>query len=363
MEFLMPYASVNAVFTPVARAQRARRRRSRAIGSFAARRTVFDRVETARLRSHFRQVITELSRRDVAALTPAQRASRASLIAELGRYARRGRFPRNLDFAGQRVPYFIDASGARCAMAHLVEHTGATAFAQRIAAEQNNAFIREIAGDPELVAWLEGAGLSAAEAARIQPAYCGIPLSLCVCGIRSTADGPLLEANVVSIGSDGLQHAQITAIHWQQEEPSAAVMGNYAVGGTIVTWAGEGEVGDTVLVYANDDPNAAEHTVGPGILIHDGMATNFCAQSTPDLTKENALAVLMAPNDSCSAALDKQDAAWAETHCTNNNGCSIGLGESATLAVPGLIGLIAAAWATRRLARRRVRARQARTAG
>jgi hypothetical protein len=248
-------------------------------------------------------------------------------------------------------------------MAHLVEHTGATAFAQRIAATQNNAFIREIEADPELIAWLEGAGLSAAEAARIQPAYCGIPLSLCVCGIRSTADGPLLEASVVSIGSDGLQHAQITAIHWQQAEPSALVMGNYAVGGKIVTWAGEGDVGDTVLVYANDDPSAAEHTVGPGILIHDGVATDFCAQSTPELTKANALAALMAPNDSCDAAMVKQDAAWAETHCTNNNGCSIGLGESATLAMPGLIGLCAAAWVSRRLARRRVRARKARAAG
>jgi hypothetical protein len=362
MEFLMPYPSTRSVSHTSSRARPPRRLR-RAISPLAARIRSFDRLEIARLRAHFRGVLAELSRRDVSALSPAQRAARAALIAELARYARRGRFPRNLDFAGQRVPYFVDAFGTRCAMAHLIEHTGASAFVERIAAQHNNAFVREIEGDPQLVAWLAEAGLSAAEAARIQPAYCDIPLTTCGCGIRSTSTGPLLEATLLSTESGGLQHAQVVAIHWQQADPPAEVMGNYAVGMKFDTWSGDGDEGDTILVFGNDDPRAEVHSVGPGMLFHDGLAKDFCSESTPDLTKSTALTALMAADGECETTLIKEDAGWSETFCMNNNGCSIGLGQSASLAVPGLIGLIAAAWAGRRLARRRFRARRPRTMG
>jgi hypothetical protein len=357
MEFLTPYPQAHSVSPISARARRTRPGR-RARSPFAARLRAFDRVEVARLRAHFRRVHDELSRRDVSSLSPAQRAARAALIAELGRYARRGRFPKNLDFVGQRVPYFVDAFGTRCAMAHLIEHTGASAFVERIAAQHNNAFVPAIAGDPQLIAWLTEAGLSAAEAARIQPSYCGIPLSTCGCGIQTTSDGPLLEARLISSDSGGLQHAQVTAIHWQQPNPTAQVMGNYVVGMKIETWSGDGEEGDTILVFGNDVPTAEVHSVGPGMLFHDGMAKDFCSESTPDLTKETALEALLATNGDCGAVLVKEDAGWAETFCTSN-GCSIGLGQSASLAVPGVIGLLAAAWAGRRIARRRVRARRA----
>ena len=263
----MTYRSAHSVPHPSSRA-----RRPRAKSPFAARLRAFDRVEIARLRAHFRRVHHELEGRDVSTLSQAQRAARAALIAELGRYARRGRFPKNLDFSGRRVPYFVDAFGTRCAMAHLIEHTGASAFVARIAAQHNNAFVPEIAGDPQLIAWLTEAGLSAAEAARIQPSYCDIPLSNCGCGIRSTIDGPLLEARLISSDSGGLQHAQVTAIHWQQPNPTAAVMGNYVVGMKIETWSGDGDEGDTILVFGNDVPTAEVHSVGPGMLFHDGLA-------------------------------------------------------------------------------------------
>ncbi|HEX6434109.1 MAG TPA: hypothetical protein VFZ87_07690, partial [Gemmatimonadales bacterium] len=41
----------------------------------------------------------------------------------------------------------------------------------RVASTRNNAFIRELADDPELPAWLDSVGLSVTEAARIQPEY------------------------------------------------------------------------------------------------------------------------------------------------------------------------------------------------
>lgn len=95
------------------------------------------------------------------------------------------------------------------------------------------------------------------------------------------------------------------------------------------------------------------HEIGPGILLRDGMATDYCSQDTPDISKDDIITALMA--DECHDTFVKRDQGWAETHCENNNGCSIGFGESASLALPGLLGLIAAVWAGRRAARRRYR--------
>ncbi|MEJ7601714.1 MAG: MYXO-CTERM sorting domain-containing protein [Kofleriaceae bacterium] len=131
-------------------------------------------AEVERLRQHFTIVDHELRAADVSGLTNEQRVRRAALIAELARYRERGMFPRNLDFAAQ-TPYFIDDRGVRCAMAHLVETHGGAALVARVAASSNNAYVRELAVDvelgPALGAWLERVGLTAAEAARIQPSY------------------------------------------------------------------------------------------------------------------------------------------------------------------------------------------------
>ena len=72
-------------------------------------------------------------------------------------------------FSDRAMPYFIDADGTRCAMAHLLELGGAAALVARIANEKNNAFVEELANGQELPAWLDASGLSVAEAARIQP--------------------------------------------------------------------------------------------------------------------------------------------------------------------------------------------------
>ncbi len=131
----------------------------------------FEARASARLHAHFARVGAELARRDVSALGPAQRASRARLLALLRDYDRQGRFPRN---EGQRTgptPIFVDRHETRCAMAWLIEHSGGAALVARIAATANLARIPELAGDAELGRWLANAGLDLAEAARIQPNY------------------------------------------------------------------------------------------------------------------------------------------------------------------------------------------------
>jgi hypothetical protein len=58
-------------------------------------------------------------------------------------------------------------------MAYLIAESGSVELVRRIAATRNLALIRQLADDPELVAWLRANGMMAAEAARVQPAYEG----------------------------------------------------------------------------------------------------------------------------------------------------------------------------------------------
>ena len=131
--------------------------------------------ESERLQRHFDAVEQELLAADASALTPAQHSARASHIRRLRAYADRGVFPRNTDHPGEGVPYFIDRFGTRCAMAHLIEQSGAGDYVSQVSARMNNAYIHEIARDPALGgvlrAWLRDNGLSLSEAARIQPTY------------------------------------------------------------------------------------------------------------------------------------------------------------------------------------------------
>lgn len=69
------------------------------------------------------------------------------------------------------MPFFRDGRGALCAMAYLIQRSGRRDLVDRIALTRNNAFIAELADDPELRVWLDSVGLSAAEAARVQPTY------------------------------------------------------------------------------------------------------------------------------------------------------------------------------------------------
>src|SRR5437870_1560004 len=133
----------------------------------------FVAAETARIRAHLDSVERELRAKDVAALTPAQRAARLRNLDVLHRYWVRGVFPLNTDFPSQRVPYFIDRYGTRCAMAYLIEQSGHGDFVARVAATHNNARIWELQDNPALVAWLDQNGMTLAEAARVQPSYDG----------------------------------------------------------------------------------------------------------------------------------------------------------------------------------------------
>jgi hypothetical protein len=56
-------------------------------------------------------------------------------------------------------------------MAYLIDRSGRRDLVDRVAFTRNNAYIAELADDPDLRVWLDSVGLSVAEAARIQPEY------------------------------------------------------------------------------------------------------------------------------------------------------------------------------------------------
>ena len=129
------------------------------------------RLEVARLRAHFDSVDAELRDAKALELSPTQRTSRVTLIGWLREYREAGQFPRNDRFPEIAMPYFRDSHGTLCAMAYLIDRSGRRDLVDRVASTRNNAFIAELADDPELRAWLDSIGLSVSEAARIQPTY------------------------------------------------------------------------------------------------------------------------------------------------------------------------------------------------
>ena len=131
-------------------------------------------LEQWRLKTHFKFVDGNLRRADVSHLTPELRAARDKNIALLREYAAHGVFPKNLDFPGQRIPYFKDAYGTPCAVGNLMERTGGQAVVDEITATNNHVYVNDIRGGPAM-AWLRRSGLTQAEAAMIQPGYPGDP--------------------------------------------------------------------------------------------------------------------------------------------------------------------------------------------
>ena len=129
-------------------------------------------AEVTRLQRHFDSVDIELRSRDVSSLTSAQQARRARLTQWLREYRNAASFPKNDRFSTP-TPFFRDAGGTLCAMAYLIGRSGRRDIVDKVAATRNNAYIRELADDPALISWLDSAGLSVAEAGRIQPTYGG----------------------------------------------------------------------------------------------------------------------------------------------------------------------------------------------
>lgn len=158
--------------------------------------------EIARLQEHLRTLEGELVRRDMSHLSARQQSARMQHIQVLREYGERGLFPHNHNSPDRRLPFFVDHQGTHCAVAYLMARSGRTDLVQRVAEVRNNAYVAELADDPEVVAWLDSAGLSAEEAARIQPTYGWQPMEE---ASRVSTEYALLSA--LSLGFGGISIA------------------------------------------------------------------------------------------------------------------------------------------------------------
>lgn len=254
-------------------------------------------AELARLDAHFTRTLRALHRAPTAHLSHAQRRARSRHLEQLARYQARRRFPQNRLFRGRAVPHFIDASGTRCAMGHLIELAGGRDLVHHVAAHRNYATIAELADTPELLAWLEENGLSVSEAGLIQPSYCGKPAD-CVCNELATT---VYEGDLTIVGPDAT--LVVTAVH----------------GATTTVMVGDSMPADRQLAGDKAHVLAIPYQgVAYVKMVVDADQTIdvdpcFNLPVPQDLPKANAIAGLLAPDvTACELELAKADPAWNE---------------------------------------------------
>ena len=255
-------------------------------------------AEITRVSHHIERALGHAARRDVARLPRVARIVRELLLAELARYRAAGRFPQNRDFA-ERTPYFVDASGTRCAMAHLLELGGQAPLVERVARERNNARIRELVDEPGLLAWLDAAGISVAEAAAIQPGYCS-DVTDCVCGGDfSYVDYPVPARGVL----EGVVQASGAA---RVERTYGDALG--VALGAEVTLAETYPAGTRILAPIDAAPGAMRL----GSIALDAGGLYACrsqgVSSAPGLDADQFAQAVLATD--CAAALRALDPAW-----------------------------------------------------
>lgn len=247
----------------------------------------FERTEVARIQAHFDGALEMLSARDQSALTAEQRQGRAELVEMLRAYRDRGAFPRNYDFPGEAVPYFIDRkTGIRCAVAHLLEHTGAHELVRRVADADNNIWVAELAGDGAFEAWLVTNGLTLEEAARIQVPYVGDELP--------PPPAPLRERASAGVSTVALGAALTTTAintYFSSGRPGRAGVAFGAVTGAFAMGSG------ALLIHQHGD-----RTVGAASIVAGGVGLFIAGRAFRRArSAEHAAASIAAP----SAPLDR----------------------------------------------------------
>ena len=126
-------------------------------------------ADRERIQQHLADVEEELRERDVSHLSPELQQARAQNLDVLHTYKKAGEFPHNTHVPWQH-PVFIDRDDRACAVGHLMIESGWEAEARLIQERENLAYLPEMQS-PEVESWVVQSGLSAEEAALIQPTY------------------------------------------------------------------------------------------------------------------------------------------------------------------------------------------------
>lgn len=167
-----------------------------------------DILERTRVQAHVGSGERLARGRDRSDLTPLRRRTRELLLDELEVYWRAGRFPKNT-VSDELTPVFVDPSGTHCAIAHLMTVGGAGELVRELATTQNYSYVPALARDSRVSSWLEAAGFTVDEAARIQPSYCQSSPADCVC---AGAGRPTMSARARAVGPSQLEVAETTGV-------------------------------------------------------------------------------------------------------------------------------------------------------
>ncbi len=322
-------------------------------------------VERERIARHLERAEALARSHDTSKLSALQRLVRAVVLTALQDYREAGLYPRNVERA-ERTPVFVDGSQTRCAVAHLMELGGEASLVQRIAQERNHARVPELASEPRLVAWLEAAGLTLAEAAAIQPSYSNkVYHGACVCGGPIPGGGWLNPlAGQESLGpAEGVLVGKLVDVG----EHGAARMRVESILGDAPDYSPGQEVAISLLHknLRNPDPNAGDSVVVPvQALSHELYAITLAddgsyeCESAPDITvgplSVQQLDHLLRDPD-CDETLASYNADWVKTSGKDPSQCSFSpasANQEAPSSLSILLALTAGVVALR--ARRRV---------
>jgi hypothetical protein len=304
--------------------------------------------EIDRVEQHFVDADREVRPAARPGLTPLQHLVRELLLEELVRYRAARRFPLNRDFDVLR-PYFVDAEGTRCAVAHLLEVGGKADLVQRIVRERNNATVAELADEEELVAWLDAAGLSVDEAARIQPSYrkCSPSVSSCLCAIapRGVVEGEFLiqEGRSNSFRVDAV-YGEVLGARVGDELPLSAGTNGFRKALALVAPGRSAQHQEDVRLLGR-----------PGTLL-DQRGLPACVETGLMIPTEHIVAAITQPTaEACIQRFDALDPAYLESQWCDDDGlgCTATRGIAGTDATFGILVALATSLGFRRAARSR----------
>lgn len=121
------------------------------------------------IQTHLTNVLKILRSNPTEQLSKEQYHSRMHLIELLDGYRIAGNFPVNY-YRHERIPVFIDEHNTHCAVGYLMMKTGHEEMAQRIAANDNYVWVKDL-NDPGVPEWQEQSGFTIEELKLIQGAY------------------------------------------------------------------------------------------------------------------------------------------------------------------------------------------------
>lgn len=134
--------------------------------------------EDARVTQHLEDALIQLRAVTPPGLSEAQRTRRAQVLEGLARYVDEKQFPRSSGAVG---PVFVDREDHHCAMGALLAWNGGRQIVEHIRSTRNLETVPVLADEPGLAQWLDEHGMTAEEAALVQPTYfvCIPPVDIC----------------------------------------------------------------------------------------------------------------------------------------------------------------------------------------